>query len=314
MSLRYNLYRLKYRYAPVLNLKMPVDVSLELSSHCNMNCSYCYHASENKLPFTKGFMSLGTAGMIIKQAADLGVHSIKFNYRGEATLNPNFKEICKMANDRAEKMTFIDRVLNSNFKFPKAKRWDIFEGISHLTKVKVSFDSFTDTVFNKQRSGGNWDITYSNIETFHDCFDMDKTELVIQAVRTDLNKDEDLEGLIKWHFPKAKASIRDVVSGRKKEEIGEIRKRDFKARQSCIQAHARLIFSHDGSAHYCCPDLSGKLVKHNIHDMSLIDIFNSRHAKGLRKSLKDGSAFKQDPCKTCPSHESFKGYKHPWGS
>ena len=38
---KYFAYRLKYHYGKLLRLRTPVDVSLELSSQCNMACGYC---------------------------------------------------------------------------------------------------------------------------------------------------------------------------------------------------------------------------------------------------------------------------------
>jgi radical SAM protein with 4Fe4S-binding SPASM domain len=65
----------------------------------------------------------------------------------------------------------------------------------------------------------------------------------------------------------------------------------------------------------CCPDIEEKINLGNIWDVkSLSEIFNSKKAIRIREKLKDGSAFKMDPCKNCSSYESYKGYKGQWGS
>lgn len=191
--LRNLTYRLKYRYAPYLNLDRPVDVSLELASACNQRCGYCYHADQKKLPFTKGIMDLKTAQLIIVDAASLGVNSLKMNFRGESTLNPSFFQITKFAKDHADKSTFIDRVTNSNFKF-KTDREDIFNGLCNQTKVKISFDSFIPDVMEKQRAGSIHSLAVQNIDYFYNHKNRKDTKIVIQAVRTTLNKDEDIFG------------------------------------------------------------------------------------------------------------------------
>src|SRR3990167_3251151 len=98
-NLRHWVYRVRYRYGRYLPLRTPVDVSLELASLCTMQCVYCYHAASNaaKLPFKKGLMSWDTACNIITQAAEIGGNSLKFNYRGESTINPNFERITAYA-------------------------------------------------------------------------------------------------------------------------------------------------------------------------------------------------------------------------
>lgn len=315
--LRHFQYRFLYRNAALLNLKRPIDVSLELASNCNMRCGYCYHSDSASIPFKKGYMDFSIAKLIIVDAASLGVMSIKTNYRGESTLNPKFLDITNFIKDHASGSAFIDRITNSNFKFNN-ERGDIFEGLCNQTKVKVSFDSFRKDVMEKQRIGSNHDLILKNIDTFynHPLRIKTDTELVIQSVITKLNKDEDIYSIAKKRWPSATISIRDMVSGRVNKDLSSLenKTRDLENRQSCIQAHARLIFDIEGNAQVCCPDISSKLKVGNILEHNMYDIFNSEAAKEIRRSLKNKSAFDKDPCKSCSSFESFKGYKHPWSS
>ena len=314
-SLHYFLYRCRYRFGRHLPLKVPVDVSLELSSQCNMSCNYCYHSSPETLPFTKGIMSFETAQKIITQAAGLGVPALKMNFRGESTINPQFEAITALAKSLASGSTFIDRVTNSNFKFSSAKE-DIFRGLCNQTKVKVSFDSFRKDVFETQRAGGIYSLAIGNIDRFYYHPLRKNTELVIQAVRTKLNKDEDIAGEVKRRWPSARVSIRDMVEGRVDKDLHKYahRKRDFANRQSCLQAHVRLIADWKGTFQACCPDTGSKIQFGNIHDKSLYEIFNSDKAKALRLDLKTKKAFNSDPCRTCSSFESYKGFKPRWDS
>lgn len=314
-KINHALYRLKYRFGKSLRLSVPVDVSLELASHCNMRCSYCYHADPNHLPFQRGMMRYETAINIIDQAAALGVHSLKFNWKGESTLHPDFLAVTTYARMLARRGTFIDRLTNSNFKFPTENE-SIFEALCNQTKVKVSFDSFDKKVFETQRAGGVWDLTYANLRKFHDHPKRTNTKLVIQAVRTTLNASEDIAGRAAREFPDAEISIRDMVAGRVAKDVSslEARKRDSSQRQSCVQAHVRIIFNHEGKAFPCCPDIGEKLCLGDIRQKTLAEIFNSHEAITLRKSLKDKTAFEKDPCLNCSSFETYLGYKPNWNS
>lgn len=315
-QLNYFWYRFKFRYGKHLPLKVPVDVSLELSSTCNMSCRYCYH-NNPKPPFEKKLMKKETAFKIIKEAADLGVNSLKFNYRGESSLNPWFGEITAYARSLSKGSTFIERISNSNFKFNN-NRADIFDGFANNTKVKISFDSFKKEVFETQRAGGVHEITLKNVDTFYNWKKRieNDTEIVIQAVRTKLNKDEDIYGEVKKRWPSATISIRDMVGGRIDNDLSglENKTRDVNERQSCLQAHVRLMFAWDGRAGVCCPDIKNELVVGDINKQSLKEIFNSQLAKKIRKDLKSGEAFKLNPCKGCSSFESYKGFKPSWTS
>lgn len=310
------LYRFKYNYGKYLRLNKPVDVSLELASQCNMRCSYCYHADDKNLPFTKGLMPYEVAQSIIKQAGEAGVESIKFNWKGESTLNPHYAGLLLMARSYANGKTFQDRLANSNFKIPPKKAAEVIPVMArHLTKVKVSYDSFRKDVFEYQRDGGNHDLTTQNIEALYN-HPGRKAQVIIQAVRTKLNADEDIYHECKKRWPEAEVSIRNMVEGRVNKDLGEFTEfeRDFSNRQPCKQAFVRLIFNHKGEAFPCCPDIGEHLKLGDIREQNLKEIFNGYLAQRLRDTLKDGSAFGRNPCNTCSSFESYKGYKPDWES
>lgn len=316
--MRYLWYRFKYNFGKHLPLKVPVDLSLELASTCNMRCTYCYHNDQANLPFKAGLMPSWMAYQAIQEAGLMGVPSIKFNYRGESTMHPDYHKITALAKDISEGTgAFIERMANSNFKFDTNNE-NIFKGLSNLTKVKISYDSFRKNVFEKQRYKGDHDLTTANIEKFynHPLRIKSNTAIVIQAVRTSLNKNEDFEAEIKKRWPSAELSVRDVVAGRKNDTIKslEIKTRDFENRIPCKQAFVRIILDQQGLAHPCCPSIKNDLIIGSIKEKSLYEIFNSEIAKQLRTDLKSGKAFDKDPCKTCSSFESYKGFKPTWGS
>lgn len=316
MRLNHLWYRLKYNHGQFLPLSVPVDLTLELSSHCSLHCHYCYHSKENaaNLPFKKGFMSFELAVSLLQQAACLGVNSLKFNARGEGTLHPQYMEIAKYAKSLSRGSTFLDRIANTNIKFGY-DREDLFQGLCAMTKVKISFDSFQKEVLEKQRTGAKFEHLIRNIDKLYNYPGRDNT-LVIQAVRTNLNKDEDLEGEIKKRWPAAEASIRDVVTGRNQSELKELahRKRNFSQRQPCKQAFVRMIVHHDGKVSPCCPDIAGKLIIGDATRQTVSSIFNSHIAKKLREDLKSKKAFLSNPCLNCSSYESYKGYEGKWNS
>lgn len=283
-----------------------------------MACEYCYHSDPKKLPFHRGTMHVSTALNIIDEAAKLGVNSLKFNYRGEGTLHPHYRMITERAKDLASGGTFIDRLANSNFKIHPSRREDVFEGLANLTKVKVSYDSFRKDVFETQRAKGDHDLTTENIDLFynHPARMRSGTELVIQAVRTRLNADEDIEGQVRKRWPSAGVSVRDMVAGRVDKDVTSLenRKRDVSARIPCKQAFVRVIVHHDGRCSPCCPSIRNDLIIGDVKSQSLSQIFNGEKARILRRQLNTGEAFKLDPCMTCSSFESFKGYKGKWTS
>lgn len=315
------IYRLKYLYGKNLPLRVPVDVSLELASSCNMACEYCYHSDPKHLQFQRGLMDRDLALGILSEAAKLGVNSLKFNYRGEGTLNPHYREITQKAKALSLEYgsgVFIDRLANSNFKIHPTRRDDVFHGLAALTKVKVSYDSFRASVFEKQRAKGIHALTTENIDLFynHPARIKSETRIVIQAVRTKLNSDEDIAGQVARRWPEATVSIRDMVEGRVDRDLGAYteRSRDVENRIPCKQAFVRIIVHHDGRCGPCCPSIANNLLIGNLKSQTLKEVFNSEVARQLRKDLKSGKAFDSEPCKGCSSFESYKGYKPKWES
>lgn len=317
-DLNYFFYRFKYRFGKILPLTTPVDVSLELSSSCDMRCSYCYHSDPKKLPFARGFMNKDVAMRVIKESAELGVNSLKFNYRGEGTLNPHYSLITAYAKKHAVGGIFIDRLANSNFKFHASRADSIFEGLANLTKVKVSYDSFRKSVFEAQRTGGDHAVTTKNIDLFynHPARIRSGTRIVIQAVRTSRNADEDIRANVLKRWPDADVSIRDMVEGRVEKDLSELthKTRDVDNRIACQQAFVRLIVHHDGRVGPCCPAIKNDLIVGDVNNQSVREVFNSEIAKQLRKDLKSGKAFASNPCSGCSSFESYKGFKPRWDS
>ena len=313
-KLKYNLYRWKYNYADKLNLKKPVDVSLELTSSCTNTCGYCYHGDAKNLPFKRGRMSTLLAEKIIHEAHSIGVNSLKFNYRGESTLHPDFERITAYAKSLAGGMTFIDRVTNSNFNF-RIDNDSIFRSLCNQTKVKISFDSFRKDIFESQRRGSNYEKTLANIDKFYN-FPGRNNIMVVQAVRTKQNENEDLEYEIKSRWKEAVVSIRDVVGGRVGTDLSSvvIKDRDDSERQSCRQAQARLMIHWDGRVGPCCPSIDNSLIIGDANKQHILEIWKSKIALELRKSLKNKTAFDKHPCNGCSSFETYKGFKPRWDS
>lgn len=285
-----------------------------------MACTYCYHSDPEHLPFKRGFMDFDMAMNVLSEGANLGVNSVKLNFRGEGTLHPKYREIAQYARDLASvhRGSYIDRIANSNFKIHPRVRDNVFEGLACLTKVKVSYDSFKKEVFETQRAKGDHDLTTENIELFYNHPSRVKsgTELVLQCVRTQLNADEDFEGEAHRRWPGVKVSVRDMVRGRVDRDLSSLERRTRRedARIPCQQAYVRLIVHHDGRVGPCCPSIKGDLIVGDLKRQSILEVFNGEIARQLRKDLKTGKAFEKDPCKTCSSFESYQGFKAPWGS
>lgn len=140
----------------------PLSVDLELASLCDLACPFCYRqwiATPDKI------MDKDTAIRLIDEAAEMGVPSIKFNWRGEPLMNPRIAEIIA----HAKKRGILDTIINTNATHldePMARAL-IDAGLDHII---YSFDGGSEASYNKMRPGrfqeNSFQRVYDNIKNF----------------------------------------------------------------------------------------------------------------------------------------------------
>ena len=144
------------------NVYPPLCIDLELAAVCDLACPHCYRqyiATPDKI------MDMKLALKLIDQAADLGVPSMKFNWRGEPLLNPQIPDII----DYAKQKGILETIINTNatkLDNKMAKKL-IDAGLDLMT---YSFDGGTKETYELMRPGrfekNSFDRVYSNIRNF----------------------------------------------------------------------------------------------------------------------------------------------------
>ena len=82
-------------------------VDLELAAVCDLACPFCYR---NFIATPDKIMKKELAFKIIDQCKELGVPSMKFNWRGEPLMHPNLSEIINYAKNNG----VIETIINTN--------------------------------------------------------------------------------------------------------------------------------------------------------------------------------------------------------
>jgi len=299
-NINHAAYRFCWKYAPYIHPKVPVCVDLELSSVCNLRCGFCYHANE-KTPFRKAVMSQELASHALLQAHKIGVPSVKFNYRGEPTMNPRFYEITSLAKELAGAYTFQDRIVNTNANFGFDYSDKVLDGILNCTTIKISVDSFVPEVYSRIRKGGN----HAKMLNVIDQIVQRKTDqrVVLQFVRSELNRHEDIKTLaVAYYGDAVEISVREEVKGRSGNASGPL-----KETKACHQPYARMLVLYDGRLTMCCNnymEAQCMMVGH-LYQEGIFRAFNSDKAKRFRKMLVSGQAFQMEPCRSCDSRERY---------
>lgn len=140
----------------------PLCIDIETAAVCDLACPFCYRqfiATPDKI------MTETLAFRLIDQAAELGVPSMKFNWRGEPLLYPHLPEMV----DRAKRRGVLETIINTNATtLDEAKSRRLIEaGIDLIT---YSFDGGTKESYERMRPGrfgpNGFDAVYANIRRF----------------------------------------------------------------------------------------------------------------------------------------------------
>lgn len=213
-SVRYEAYRAAwYDRGEAVNLdsfseSAPIHLDIETTATCDLKCGsnltnpegFCQvwtHEHLRKEGFSRrkfkpGFMDPADFYSIINDADDLGVKSVKLNFRGEPTLHPYIEEFVF----KAASTGFADVMLNTNGNGGARKDPELFAKIvkNGIINLMFSVDACTPEVYHKQRVQGKWDLLLNSVRSAILIRDMGfgspDCRIRVSAVRTKLNKDQ----------------------------------------------------------------------------------------------------------------------------
>jgi len=301
-KLKFLLYRLKWYLAYWINFKAPIHIDVELTSYCNLDCAFCFRRNKN---FDDGFIDFWIVEKILKEAIELGVQSVKFNWRGEATLYPLYLQAINLAYALGF-FIYINTNLTLNYSS------DFLETIaSKVDILKVSFDSTRKHVYEKIRKKADFYKVIDNLyflEYLRKIFKMPK--LIISRRTTNIKDLESNKEFKKW-FKKmslkyVKFDIKPAMK-RNQEKIFKTKIVNKNKRKYCGHPSRRLVISWEGNVYVCCVAYNEpqELYLGNIKKESLKSIWNNKKRKELIKNLKK-NIFTNKMCKFCTSRDAYK--------
>jgi MoaA/NifB/PqqE/SkfB family radical SAM enzyme len=226
-------YRNAWNIAAVITPAIPLNIDIELTSICNLKCPFCF-LQNPKVKIKRGYMDTDLARKIIDQADTMGVPALKFNWRGEATLHPNFTQIIKYAR---KKHSFYELLCNTNGNVPDAS----FDGLMACTKVMISLDSLVNDTYLQMRKGGS----RSNvIHTVNLLLDRGHENIWIRRVITSQNKSEQFTSHCRALWGQDVKIAEHHCFNRSSDKItNSVRK---SARRYCAYPSQRLVIGIDG--------------------------------------------------------------------
>lgn len=299
-------YRLMWNCYPRFGIvhKVPLHIDLELTNTCNLKCIMCVHGQEGIK--NQGFMEIGFAKDLVRQAGEMGVTSMKFNWRGEATLHKGLPELIRYAKNKG----IIEVQLNTNGTLLTDKLIEDLI-VSGLDRIIFSLDSVNKTIYEKIRIGANFEKVMGSVVKMHDKRNgagSKKPFIRVQMTRMKGNEHEEEEFIQKWRPYTDEIRISDATDrgqGRGMLITGKV----SVGRVLCTQPWQRMAISWDGKAYPCCADYFEKWPIGNAREEKLADIWKGRKMALMRQEQKNMRLDRIQPCKSCFWSGSFKWKK-----
>lgn len=288
MNLKYIAYRLKWWFVDKTGYipKAPINLDLELAGKCNLKCTMCHYGMDAFDVSKQGMMDKNLAYKALDEAKEIGVKSVKFNFRGEPGLYKDLTELISYA----KSLGFVDVFINTNMLAFNKDRLEKL-ALSGLDKIIISVDGADQETYEKIRVGGNFQKLKENIRYYQRWLRIaeKRTKVILQMVGE--KPDPKLKDIIadEYRFVRMQDRSGNAMEGRK--------------RRRCPQPRQRIIVAWDGTLFPCCSNWENEYPLGNYKDMSLIDAWNGERMANIRNISVKCDQF---PCKKCQVGVSYK--------
>jgi MoaA/NifB/PqqE/SkfB family radical SAM enzyme len=259
---------------------IPLCIDIETAALCDLACGFCYRealATPDKLISEELFRD------IIDQAAELGVPSVKLNWRGEPLLHPKLYAMV----DYAKRKGILETIINTNATHldEKTSRRLIDAGLDFMI---YSFDGGTKETYERMRPGrfkrNTFEDVYGNISRFSEIrnqmgakFPRTKIQMILTADSYTEQQsfynlfDPYVDEITVTQYSERGGNVQDLSESDRAAYLALCRKaglpegapylRDAdgtlsvaEKRLPCEQPYQRMMITYDGRVAMCCFD------------------------------------------------------------
>jgi radical SAM protein with 4Fe4S-binding SPASM domain len=312
-------YRKAWGDAHTKDFPIPLNIDIELASVCNLTCPFCF-ISDDKFaemisqPSMDGksrrrLMPKQMAFNLIDEAVRIGVPALKFNWRGESTMHPDYAEIMwyARASTRINPWTYLNEpafheiLVNTNANCKD----EAIAGLMQATKVMVSLDSCRPETYAIMRRGGKLERA---IQVVLDLISKGHENIWVRRVMSKDNEHEDFYTDCRAIFgDKVKISEHHCFdrNANSSHEVGC--DHDELPRKFCGYPAQRIVVSSSGLCYPCCIDLHETMPVGDINKQTLLKIWNGEPMRKLRTELRHNKI----TSKACQGCVSWMAYDAP---
>jgi len=281
---------------------LPIRLWVETSSRCNLKCRLCVNKD---MPINmKGEMNFKLYKKIIDEVKDY-IFDVNLFHRGEPLLHPEIVEMIKYASKNNIKTRLHTNGVLLN---PEISKKLITSG---LNLISFSFDGYTKTTYEKNRTGALYEKTLGNIIDFLKI----KKELNsgtpfvnLQVMEFDeeisqkqfrIQKEEFIKNF--ENLPLNKIVIRTPHNWGGLLDITGISKTNRKKPKimACTFPWYALTIFYNGKVYLCPQDFYGGLSVGDVNNDSVKIIFNNKAMQEIRRSFRNKKTDNLSPCNKC---------------
>lgn len=317
----YQEYRDAWARAYTEESLIPLNVDIELASLCNLRCPFCFWgngAFNAAMQGKKKLMPTELAMRLIDDAAVIGVPALKFNWRGESTIHPEFSLILKHARgwkrpirfdhvcgidcdrdgvEHRAKPVFHDLLVNTNANCKD----HALDGLMAATKVMVSLDSVRPGTYKVMRAGG--DLSRAT-EVIRELIRRGHPNLWIRRVIANENKAENFKAEVDAIFGGFGYKVAEHYCFDRNADSSHMGERSS-GRVYCGYPSQRIMVASDGACYPCCVDYDGTMPMGDVRYENLLEIWNGEKFRTLRRELREGK-LTGPACRDCTSWVSYQ--------
>lgn len=273
----------------------PLNVAIEVSSQCNLNCIMCMN---DKLTRKKGFMDMTLYKKIVDEVAEKNPYArVWLDFYGEPLLL-RYKLYYMIQYAKRKGLENICLNTNATLMSPEISDMLLDSGIDF-----ISFDvyGFSKEVLEKISVGANRDVIYENVDYFlKKKKELGLTNMVaeVKVLELEENKNEVDKIVQYWREKGAWTTIRRAITWGGTTNCS-IKHEVPKERIACGYSVGLCAITWDGNVATCALDADASMVYGNVNETSIEEVWAKRNKELTEKHLAHKFDELPDVCKRC---------------
>lgn len=296
----------KYLYSKKINdviakyKKFPLEVAIETTNVCNLQCINCPNSSMKR---KKGFMDMKLYNKCIDECYEIGINCITLTGVGEPLLNTQIdKQISYAKNKGIHKVSLSSNAI--------CLTNDISERLinSGLDELCISIDAAKESTYFILRPPAKLEVVENNLKEFikfRNKLHLSTPEITVRFERNAKNFDE--IGLFK---AKWKNYVDHIYIGFTHNWAGSVSRGSNEWHNSSIREPCSMVFTYmsifwDGRVPLCCLDSECETSLGSIVNNSIGEIWHSESFEKIREQHLNNYHDSIIPCNKCSLRSTF---------